>query len=452
MRLAAPLRRPALLAGVALLGALAPARARAQHAPVDSGLAAATFDSAWSIIYRQHYDTTFGGTDWVALRDTLRPRAAGATSTPALRAVIGDMIARLHLSHYALLPAEVASTVSAQRDPSSVARPGDVGMDVRLVAGELLVREVTPGGAASRAGVRPGWALLRIDTVDVARRAASRPGALDARALAFQVPQVAQALLHGAPGSSVTLTFRDGRDRTVTRTLAREAVAGTPVTFGRLPTMYASATRRDTIVRGAHVGLLRFNVWMTAVVPVVDSAIDAFRQRDGIVVDLRGNPGGVAGIVMGMAGHFLDTTAALGIMRSRQATLTFVANPRRVNPKGERVQPYAGPVAVLVDEMSASTTEFFAAGLQEAGRVRVFGARSSGQALPAVLTELPNGDVLYHAVADFTTPKGAHMEKAGVVPDVETPLSRRALLDGHDPALEAALGWIASQPRAAAGR
>ena len=112
--------------------------------------------------------------------------------------------------------------------------------------------------------------------------------------------------------------------------------------------------------------------------------------------------------------------------------------------------PYAGPVAVLVDEMSASTSEFFAAGLQELGRARVFGARTSGQALPAQLTQLPNGDVLYHAVADFTTPRGARIEKDGVVPDEATPLARPALLAGRDAGMEAALAWIAQQPRAAA--
>ena len=54
--------------------------------------------------------------------------------------------------------------------------------------------------------------------------------------------------------------------------------------------------------------------------------------------------------------------------------------------------------------------------------------------------------MLYHAVADFTTPKGAHLEKDGVVPDEPTPLTREALLAGRDPAMDAALAWIARQP------
>lgn len=445
----ASFRRAALLAAAACVPLLPAAAQPAAGAAgrIDAAAAVATFDSAWSVIHRRHFDTTFGGLDWRALRDTLRPRAAAAKDVEGLRTVLRDMISRLRLSHYALLPMEVASTVATRRDPSAGSRPGNVGFDVRLVDKAIVVRSVTPGGAAARAGVRPGWVVARIDTTNVATLAAGRPRALDEHKFSFQAPQVVHAMLMGATGSRVAVTFRDGSDREVTHTLERGAVAGTPITFGHLPTMYAETIRRDTTTQGARVGLIRFNVWMTAVVPPVDSAIDAFRDRDGIVFDLRGNPGGVAGIVMGMAGHLIDTSVALGVMRSREATLRFRANPRLVNARGERVRPYSGPVAVIVDEMSASTTEFFAAGLQEVGRARVFGTRTSGQALPAQLTQLPNGDVLYHAVADFTTPKGARIEKDGVVPDEPTPLRRAELLAGRDTALEAALAWIARQPR-----
>jgi carboxyl-terminal processing protease len=445
-------RLRALLLGTALLVPGLPAGAQetpgAPGAPAfDSTLAVATFDSAWGIIHRRHFDTTFGGTDWRALRDTLRPRAAAAADRDALRAVLRDMIARLRLSHYALLPSEVASTMTTRRDPAAGTRPGDVGLDVRLVGSDLVVRTVRPGSAAARAGVRPGWIVTRVDSTDLAAVIARRPAALDARKFAFQAPQLAHGLLSGAPGSRVAVAFRNARNRAVTHTLERAAVAGTPVTFGHMPTMYTEATRRDTTARGARIGIIRFNVWMTSVVPAIDSAIDKFRDADGIVFDLRGNPGGVAGMVMGIAGHLLDTSTALGVMRSRDATLTFRANPRRASLRGERVQPYAGPVAILVDEMSASTTEFFAAGLQEIGRGRGVGARPSGQALPAQLTQLPNGDVLYHAIADFTTPKGMRLEKDGVVPDQATPLERQAVLAGRDAALDAALGWIAGRPR-----
>jgi carboxyl-terminal processing protease len=126
----------------------------------------------------------------------------------------------------------------------------------------------------------------------------------------------------------------------------------------------------------------------------------------------------------------------------RRNTLHMRANPRLVNTNGERVEPFAGPVAILVDETSASASEMFAGGMQGLGRVRVFGTTSVGGVLPAVTERLPNGDVLYHAIADFITSDGIVLEGRGVVPDEPIRPTRADLLAGRDPVLDAALRWI----------
>jgi carboxyl-terminal processing protease len=80
--------------------------------------------------------------------------------------------------------------------------------------------------------------------------------------------------------------------------------------------------------------------------------------------------------------------------------------------------------------------------MQSLGRARVFGQPSMGQALPALFARLPNGDVLIHAYGDFVTADGTRLEGRGVIPDQVVALSRQALLDGRDRALDAALAWI----------
>ena len=65
-----------------------------------------------------------------------------------------------------------------------------------------------------------------------------------------------------------------------------------------------------------------------------------------------------------------------------------------------------------------------------------------GQALPALFSRLPNGDVLIHAYGDFVTADGTRLEGRGVVPDQVVPLDRAQLLGGHDRTLEAALAWF----------
>jgi carboxyl-terminal processing protease len=85
--------------------------------------------------------------------------------------------------------------------------------------------------------------------------------------------------------------------------------------------------------------------------------------------------------------------------------------------------------------------------MQALGRARIIGQTSAGAVLPALNERLPNGDVLYHAFADFVTPNGDRLEGRGVIPDDVVALDRTALLAGRDSQLEAAVQWIASQRR-----
>jgi carboxyl-terminal processing protease len=139
------------------------------------------------------------------------------------------------------------------------------------------------------------------------------------------------------------------------------------------------------------------------------------------------------------------------VMKTRETDLRFPANPRLVNGHGERVTPFAGPLAILVDAMTGSASECFAGGMQSIGRARVFGQPSMGQALPALFDRLPNGDVLIHAYGDFVTSNGTRLEGRGVIPDEIQPIDRQELLAGRDRPLEAALAWI-DVARGAAGR
>ena len=165
---------------------------------------------------------------------------------------------------------------------------------------------------------------------------------------------------------------------------------------------------------------------MTPVSRQFDEAMDALRDTSGIVIDLRGNPGGVLTMIMGLSGHFLTEPLDLGTITTRDSTLKLVSNPRTVGASGQPVKPFAGPVAILVDEGSYSASEIFSGGMQSIGRARIFGTHTAGGALPAVLERLPSGDVLQYAIGDFVTATGQRIEGRGVVPDqvVESSRSR----------------------------
>jgi len=465
---------PAAL-GLAAAPAAAQSQAQASH---DPALSLATFDSAWTAIHRTHFDTAFNGVDWDALRAELRPRAAAAGTPDELRAVVQEMLGRLEQSHFYLIPSDVRSTLTAEAEalPGSEAEgeaegdvppaaeevveddaeagPGDAGMQVRRVDGRFVVTRVTPGGAAEAAGIRTGWIVEAVDgrvAEEVLSALRSLEGSADPRALEAVGVGVFTSALGGPAGSTARVRLVGGDGRPVTLDLVRAVSTATRTKFGNLPEMPVTLEReRVKLPDGTTVGVIRFDVWMPAISRAFDQAVDELRDADGIVLDLRGNPGGVGAMAMGISGHFIDEALSLGTMSTRGDVLRFVVNPRRVDTRGRLVKPYAGPVAILTDALSASTSEVFAGGMQGLGRARVFGETTAGQALPAYMSRLPNGDVLVHAFASFTGPRGEPMEGKGVVPDEAAPPTRAELLAGRDPALEAAKRWISQQKRSGA--
>ena len=131
-------------------------------------------------------------------------------------------------------------------------------------------------------------------------------------------------------------------------------------------------------------------------------------------------------------------------IRDRAGEMRFVAMPRGVDTSGQLRDAFEGPLAVLIDERSMSTSEIFAAGLKSTDRARLFGTSTPGYALPAMTIRLPSQDVLYHVISNLTDPEGVRIEGQGVAPDEAVPLRRADLLEGLDAAMEAALEWAAA--------
>jgi carboxyl-terminal processing protease len=424
----------ALIVGVASWAA-------AQQAVAPHLRGSETFDAAWKIIRDSHFDPGMNGLDWQAVRAELGPRAQDARSEGELRAIIRDMLGRLGLSHFALIP----SSGEAPGAPADLS--GDPGFDVRLIGSEIVVTRTDPKGGAAAAGVRPGWRLLSIDGMPASELLARLPETMPERLRHVEAWRLVETRVRGPQGTRAPLMFDNGTGD-VGVAVERRAEPGHPATVGNLPTMFVRVEEQQhRTPRGSVVGLIRFNAWMPAVDPLVSKAVDRFRAAHGMVIDLRGNPGGLAAMIMGISGHFLAERKPLGTMKTRDSELRFAANPRLVNGAGDRVEPFGGPVAILVDGMTGSASECFAGGLQSLRRARVFGQTSMGQALPAFFDKLPNGDVLIHATGDFVTADGTRLEGRGVVPDEIVPLTRADLLAGRDPALSAALAWMDRSPK-----
>jgi len=422
----------------------------ASTARLQPGIALATFDSIWTTVARTYVDTAFVAGRWKTVRESLRPRAAAVTTRAGLAELIGSTLGEIHDSHFYIIPAAVAADVRSD-DDNAPSGEGTVGASVRIAGDRALVWRVDPGSPAALAGMTPGQTLAQVQD-RVARTSIARvlalPDASRQRALA-ELDFRLNGALSPSVGDTVRVRFvQAGKE--MERTLVAVPVRGTISKFGNLPPLAGrvDVQRRPVAGGGASggascVGVIAFNIWLPALAPELQRAVESVADCAGIVLDVRGNPGGIGAMVMGFGGYFVDSAVSLGTMKSREVSLNFVINPRRLRVKGVDGGPFKGRVAILVDPMTASTSEIFATGMQRIGRARVFGERSAGAALPALMLALPSGDVFVHAVADFTDPTGRRIEGAGVVPDELVPLTEADLSRNIDAPLEAAVRWIA---------
>lgn len=405
----------------------------AQNASVEQKrLNVDSFESVWSTIHDQYWDPTFGGLDWKAVHDELRPAIERASTIGQARQVMRQMIERLGKSHFAIIPADVYGDLD---DNEEAAGTATAGLDVRVLESQAIVTSVDEGSSAALQGVHPGWEILSVNSTPILpalRRIADMDG--DSTMRELHLARAVLAKLSGAAGSEVRVEFRDGANRRVTKQIGRSEAPGALTHLGYLPPMHVWFRSRRI---GGDIGYIAFNLFLdpARLMPEFGDALKSFAECPGVVIDLRGNPGGLGIMATGMAGWFIDKpNQRLGTMHTRQTPLKFAVNPRQPT--------YTGRVAVLVDGCSASTSEIFAGGMKDLERARVFGTRTAGAALPSAIERLPDGDGFQYAVADYISEGGKPLEGAGVTPDVQVKLTRDALLAGHDPVVDAAIEWI----------
>jgi carboxyl-terminal processing protease len=318
--------------------------------------------------------------------------------------------------------------------PVAITGVGDPGLTVRAIEGRPTVTAVRPDSSAARHRIAPGFIVTRIGGRTLSMTATSkRP--LRPVEERFAVRRTALHWLQGPVGTKVTLEYLDNDDRPGQVILERDNPPGVVRQIGHLPPLHPEA--RISEIDG--VGVIAFNIFLLD--PVLDDikrAMDRFRARHAraIILDLRGNPGGLGAMAIPVAAEFVAKPITLGTLQFRTFSQTFTAQPSLGRT------PYTGPLVILTDEGTASASEILAGGLQEAGRARVVGDTTLGAVLPSVVEALPHGAVMQVVVADFKTPKGILVEGRGVQPDRRVIEPRAAFRAGRDPVMDAALSVI----------
>jgi len=357
----------------------------------------AIYDAFWNQVSAHYYDQRFTGFAWQALRRDWRPTAADAATDQDLYLnVLFQLVQQFPSSHFDIMPPPASTAPVAASESATTANPlltfeSDLGFEPvtvrRGAARQWLVGDVTKGSAADSAGIEPGWAIL-----------------------------------------SGTLTYPGGGRARYAGEFIDPAAHKVSVSLE----VTAPAPRPQHLIRVLPDGAvyIRFDSFLEpATIDKVLAAIDTADQH-GLILDLRGNTGGLISQERRLMSRLLPARSVLGSARSSSGIESWRASIFSAH--------YQGPLIVLIGPRSASAAEVVAAAVQGNHRGLLIGRTTNGSVLLAQRFPLPDGGSVLVPASDFMTPDGRRIEGAGVLPDIEIMPTLKDIRAGHDLVLERA--------------
>ena len=421
-----------------------------------------TFTKVWTTLNQNYFDPTFNNLDWNKIRSEFEPRVRAARNDGELYALLREMIARLQRSHLAVITPEVYQAIErakveakaremdrASRTPAEKPIPEEsaakvetedpltqygIGVELRILENRFVITQVYDKSSAQSAGLKTGYVIEKINGVSLSEllrriESAKTDSAKVKKYLPFEI---VGSFLNGEKDSYLTVTYLDENDAPKDVRVRRERLKSETVTLGsNFPDRQLQFESRSL---SDEVGYIKFNIFAVPIIGKFCDAVGEFKDKKAIVIDLRGNMGGVLASMVALAGMLTETSIDLGTSIYKTGSENLSASTKAKNFKGK--------VVFLVDNQTVSAAEVFAASLQDAGRAIVIGDLTAGEALPSVALDLPTGAVLLYPIANYKSPSGRFLEGSGVRPDVAVSLTRKSLLSGRDDQLEAALSAL----------
>jgi len=389
---------------------------------------------AYETVKKNYYDPSFRGLDWEARYREYDEKLKSAQTMNAGLTLVAAFLGGLNDSHTSFLPPPHAYTV-------------DYGYYLMVVGDQVFVQRVRPGSdAASK--VRPGDQLLSLNGGGVGRESFRRMWYL------FHILQ---------PQPTTRLELRDpaGAERVVSvattvtpgRAVRNLTGPGAGMEIQELERGMEDVARRS---RQRYVERGGVMIWKMPHFMLENGEVDRLfgiaRQQGTLVLDLRGNGGGLISAMHRMVDNVFTAEVTIATRAGRKGRATMTA-------KGRGDAAFAGRLIVLVDSASASSAEIFARTVQLQKRGVVIGDRSAGAVMEARMHPFVQGDpvaIFYQFLvtdADIVMPDGRSLEGSGVMPDELLQPTGADLAAGRDPVLAraAALAGLELDALAAGG-
>ena len=264
-----------------------------------------------------------------------------------------------------------------------------VGIAIREVDGWIEVQEVFEGGPALAAGVEAGDVIVSVEGES---------------AEGFETRDIVQRL-RGRRGEAVDVVVRRGSDGAPVEEL--------PLTIVR-DVIHVEAIAESMPVPG--YGVVQMRQFQEGVSDAVREAIDRLQadhgaELDGVILDLRGNPGGLLSEAVEVSDVFLSTGDIVSTGGRASPDSNFSASRGSTR--------FDGPLVVLMDEGSASASEIVAGALQDNERAAIIGTQSYGKGSVQSIIELAAGGGLKLTISRYYTPSGRSIHGEGIYPDIE---------------------------------
>ncbi|MCH9697173.1 MAG: S41 family peptidase [Gammaproteobacteria bacterium] len=272
-------------------------------------------------------------------------------------------------------------------------RFGGLGIEVGMENGFVKVIAPIDDTPASNAGVKAGDLIIRLDEKPVKGLTLGE----------------AVKMMRGEPGTDIELTIvREGENKPINLTITRDIIKIRSVKFKLLDAGY---------------GYLRVSSFQSSTGKQLRNAVKTMIEENGgplngVVLDLRNNPGGVLNAAVEVSDAFLkDGLIVFTGGRIKNSEMKFKATPDDIlNNK---------PIVVLINAGSASASEIVAGALQDHGRAIIMGEKSFGKGSVQTILPTSNGGAIKLTTARYYTPSGRSIQAEGIEPDI--PLSRYRL-------------------------
>ncbi len=344
------------------------------------------FDKTWRIISKEYYEPTLNHQDWLRWKYHYQDKIK--TEEDA-RVAIDTMIASLNEPYTRFMPQKDYEELTT----SITSKIYGIGVNIYSNAGKIEIFNVMPATPADFAQLKQGDIITAVNGKDTS---------------GMNVSEVA-ALVRGPENSVVELTIlRDNKK--ITKTLKRKEI--------KIKTVKSS-------ILDNHIGYIQIISFMSGSTPnEFVEALENTKNTDSLILDLRGNTGGLLDNAVFIADIFIKSGTIVDIIYRDGYKKTIKAQ--------DEMLPINKPIVVLVNGASASASEILSGALKDYHRATLVGKKTFGKGLVQKVVPLPNKTGVNITIARYLTPNGTDINKLGIKPDIEIGNDYDILIDSKD--------------------